>query len=52
MIVFTEKIAPPPTIPEIDDEATQNMAAKLVQDQRWVQNIIAGLAGILRDVKH
>jgi hypothetical protein len=49
MIVFTEKIAPP--IPIADEEAIRKLAEQLARDDRWVKNIIDGLAGILRDVK-
>jgi len=51
MIVFTEKIAPLPPKPVTDDETVRKLAENLVQDDRWVKNLIDGLAGILRDVK-
>ena len=51
MIVFTEKIAPPPPFPAGDEEAARKLAKNLVDEDRWVKNLIDGLAGILRDVK-
>jgi hypothetical protein len=51
MIVFAEKIGSPPAIALTDEEVTRKLAHELVQDGRWVKNIIDGLAGILRDVK-
>ncbi len=50
MIVFMEKIAPPPTA--VAEEAVRKLAERLVAEDRWVKNLIDGLAGILRDVKH
>jgi hypothetical protein len=53
MIIFTEKIAPPPPITVAPDEAViRKLAEDLLQDDRWVKNLIDGLAGVLRDVKH
>jgi hypothetical protein len=46
MIVFTEKIAPPPS----DQQTVSKLAERPTQDSGWVKNIIDGLAGILRDV--
>ena len=51
MIVFTEKIAPPPPGIDTDEETVRKLAENL-QDDRWVKNLIDGLAGILRDAKH
>jgi hypothetical protein len=51
MMVYQEKIAPPAN-PRRDEE-TKLIAESLVRDDdRWVKNLIDGLAGILRDVKH
>jgi hypothetical protein len=49
MMVYQEKIAPPGRLP---DEERKLIAEALVRDDRWVKNLIDGLAGILRDVKH
>jgi hypothetical protein len=51
MILFNEtNIAPPLVVP--DKEAIQKRADDLAQEDRWVKNLIDGLAGVLRDVKH
>ena len=50
MIVFTEKIAPPPPGIDTDEETVRKLAENLVQDDRWVKNLIDGLTGLLRDV--
>jgi hypothetical protein len=51
MMVYQEKIAPPANSRR--DEETKLIAESLVRDDdRWVKNLIDGLAGILRDVKH
>ena len=52
MTLSTEKIAPPPSIAVTDEQAARKLAVHLAQDDRWVKNLIDGLAGILRDVKH
>jgi hypothetical protein len=49
MMVYQEKIAPPG---KPDEERIKLIAEALVRDDRWVKNLIDGLAGILRDVKH
>jgi hypothetical protein len=51
MIVYQEKIAPPPALPP-DEEQIELIAESLASDDRWVKNLIDGLAGILRDAKH
>ena len=53
MILFTEKIAPPPPIIAVvpAEEAIRKLADDLVQDDRWVKRLIDGLAGVLRDAK-
>jgi hypothetical protein len=48
MMVYQEKIAPPPPLPWTDEEQTKAIAA----EDRWVKNLIDGLAGTLRNVKH
>jgi hypothetical protein len=49
MNVFTEETAAPPTA--VDEDAVRKLAERLVQEDRWVKNLIDGLAGILRDMK-
>jgi hypothetical protein len=48
MMVYQEKIAPPPPPPLTDEEQTNATA----DENRWVKNLIDGLAGTLRNVKH
>jgi hypothetical protein len=50
MIIYQEEIAPPPALPP-DEEQIKLIAESLAGDDRWVKNLIDGLAGILRDVK-
>jgi hypothetical protein len=51
MRIYQEKIAPPANPPS-DEEQMRLIAESLARDDRWVKNIVDGLAGILRDVKH
>jgi hypothetical protein len=51
MMVYQEKIPPPVALPA-DEEQMKLIAESLANDDRWVKNLIDGLAGILRDVKH
>jgi hypothetical protein len=51
MMIYQEKISPPVALPA-DEQQTKLIAESLVNDDRWVKNLIDGLAGILRDVKH
>jgi hypothetical protein len=51
MKVYQEKIAPPARPPP-NEEQMKLIAESLARDDRWVKNLIDGLAGILRDVKH
>jgi hypothetical protein len=51
MVVYQEKIAPPPALAP-DEEQVKLIAESLARDDRWVKNLIDGLAGILREVKH
>jgi hypothetical protein len=44
MLIFTEKI-PPPRRPEIFDESIKVDAASQKQEDHWVKDIIANLAG-------
>jgi hypothetical protein len=48
MMVYQEKIAPPARHPP-DEEQMKLNAESLARDDRWVKNLIDGLAGILRD---
>jgi hypothetical protein len=50
MMVYQEKIPPPPDSTP-DEEQMKVIAESLANDDRWVKNLIDGLAGILRDVK-
>jgi hypothetical protein len=51
MFMHQEKIAPP-VHPRHDEEFKRIAEALIRDDDRWVKNLIAGLAGTLRDVKH
>jgi hypothetical protein len=44
MLIFTEKI-PPPRRPEIFDDSIKADAALQKQEDHWVKDIIANLAG-------
>lgn len=48
MMIFMEKIAPPPLV-QVPDEEIRKLAERLTQDDRWFKNLIAGLAGVLRN---
>ena len=53
MTFFTEEIiTPPPIAVVLDKETIRKRADDLAQEDRWVKNLIDGLAGVLRDVKH
>jgi hypothetical protein len=50
MMIFMEKIEPPPLIVHVmDEDMISKMAERLAQEDRWVKNLIDGLAGILRN---
>ena len=51
MFVLTEKIAPPPRQNQtFSDETVKDAAVKKrEEDDRWIQHIIKGLAGTLRE---
>jgi hypothetical protein len=50
MMIFMENIEPPPPLVQVpDDEIISKMAERLAQEDRWVKNLIDGLAGILRN---
>jgi hypothetical protein len=44
MMIYLEKIAPPPPLPLTDDE----LKLRAINEDRWVKNLIDGLAGTLR----
>ena len=51
MILFTEKIVPPPSpSPATDEQTVSKLAERPTEDDRWVKSIIDALAGILPDV--
>jgi hypothetical protein len=50
MIIYQEKIAPPPDPPQ-DEEQIKVITESSASDDRWVKNLIDGLAGTLRDMK-
>ena len=52
MMIFTEKIERPPPLPLTNEEQIKLIAESLASDDRWIRNLIDGLAGILRAVKH
>jgi hypothetical protein len=47
-MIYQEKIPPPGPLP-LDEDETKLVAESLANDDRWVKNLIDGLAGILRD---
>jgi hypothetical protein len=50
MMVFMEKIAPPPPlVPLTDEEQLKLKFEALASDDLWVKNLIDGLAGAIRD---
>ena len=52
MIIFTGQIDPPPPLPMTDEERLKAEIEARARDDSWVEGIIDGLAGDLRDVKH
>ena len=50
MIIYQEKIAPP-RAPLNDDEQKKVRMQAIVSGNRWVENFIGRLAGIIRDIK-
>jgi hypothetical protein len=47
MMISQEKIAPP--VAQLTDEEQKLIAESLARDDRWIKNLIDGLAGILRE---
>ena len=52
MMVFMEKIDPPPPLVQpTDEEQLKLKFEELASDDLWVKNLIDGLAGVIRDMK-
>jgi hypothetical protein len=51
-MMFIERDDPPPPPPPTDDDQLKLKNEALASDDRWVKNMIDGLTGVLRDVKH
>jgi hypothetical protein len=51
MIIYHEKIAPP-LAPLNDDEQEKVRMKAIASEDRWVENFIDRLAGVIRDIKH
>jgi hypothetical protein len=49
MFISMEKIEPPPSFVQAPDDEIAKLAERLAQEDRWVKNLIDGLAGILRN---
>jgi hypothetical protein len=57
MIMFTETIAPPPPLAPLTDDEELKLIADLTivdpaQEDRWVKDFIAHLAGVIQAIKH
>lgn len=52
MMIFMEKIEPPPLVPLTDEERLPLRLEAVESDDQWVKNFIDRLAGVIRDVKH
>ena len=52
MMIFKEKIEPPPLVPLTDEERLNLKLEELASDDLWVRNIIEAMAGVIRDMKH
>jgi hypothetical protein len=51
MIIYMEKIAPPP-LPLTADEQWKLKMQAIASEDRWVKNFIDRLAGVDQDLKH
>jgi hypothetical protein len=51
MMIFIEQIDPPPPPPTSTERSRAKVEA-LESEDRWVKNLIDGLAGVLREVRH
>jgi hypothetical protein len=52
MIIFMERIEPPPPVPVSDAESVKLRMEAIAKEDRWVKNLIDRLAGVVRNVKH
>jgi hypothetical protein len=53
MIAFTDVIpVAPQVVPLSEDELTRLVAEHLADEDKWVTDFIARLAGAIRDIKH
>jgi hypothetical protein len=52
MMIFMERIAPPPALPLTADERLKLKLESIAIEDRWVRNFIDRLAGIDRDTRH
>jgi hypothetical protein len=52
MMIYQEKIAPPPAPPTADEEQMKLIAEAIADEDRWVKKFIDRLAGVVRDLKH
>jgi hypothetical protein len=50
MSIYQEKIVPPRAPPN-DDEQKKVRVEAIVSGDRWVENFIGRLAGVIRDIK-
>jgi hypothetical protein len=50
MIIYQEKIAPP-LAPLNDDEQKKLRIEAMASEDRWVENFVDRLAGVIRDIK-
>ena len=51
MMIYQEKIAPP-LAPLSEEEQMKLITDSIASEDRWVEDFIARLAGVIRDVKH
>jgi hypothetical protein len=52
MMIYQEKIAPPPVPLTLDQEQMKSIAEAIAEEDRWVKDFIDRLEGIIRDIKH
>ena len=57
MIMFSETIAPPPSLAPLTDAEEMKLIADLAivdlaQEDRWVKDFIEHLAGVIQAIKH
>jgi hypothetical protein len=51
MMIYQEKIAPPPA-PPTDEEQVALLVEALVCEERWVDSFIARLTDTIRNIRH